>query len=162
MAAEPSPRLFTVSEYYRMGKAGVFKEDDRVELIEGEIIQMPPIGNRHSSCVLRLNRLLCPALLGRALVNIQNPVRLDERSEAVPDVLVLKPRPDDYSTGHPRPEDTLLLVEVSDSSLSYDRGRKLPLYARQGVPEVWVVELPNALISVHHGPTKDGYRTSET
>src|ERR1051325_266182 len=123
-----------------MGKAGILKAGDRVELIEGEIIQMPPIGSRHASCVGRLTRLLVPALRDRAFVYVQNPVRLDELSEPVPDLAVLKPRPDDYSTGHPRSGDTLLVVEVSDTTLSYDRGRKLPLYARQRVQEVWIVE----------------------
>src|SRR5437868_5275408 len=112
MAAEPSPRRFTAEDYYRMAKAGVFKEDDRVELIEGEIIEMPPLGSRHASCVGRLIRLLAPALGQRAFVNVQNPVRLDDYSEPVPDFLVLKQRHDDYSTGHPKPADTLLVIEV--------------------------------------------------
>src|SRR5437764_6893632 len=117
MAAEPSPRRFTVKEYYRMAKAGIRDEDDRVELIEGEIIQMPPIGSPHASCVKRTNLVFIIGVRGAATVSVQDPLRLSDRSEPVPDLMLLRPRPDFYAAGHPTVADVLLLVEVSDTTL---------------------------------------------
>ncbi len=159
MAAEPIRRLFTVDDYYQMGEAGILTAQDRVELIEGEIIEMPPIGGPHASHVLRLNHLFMNALGDVALVNVQNPLRLSRRSEPVPDLVLLRPRADFYLE-HPTPRDVFLVVEVCDSSLAYDRGIKLPLYAREGTPEVWLVELHPQQISQHQDPTSNGYRMS--
>src|SRR6266850_3035884 len=125
------PRLFTVAEYYRMTEAGIFKEDDRVELIEGEVVSMSPIGSRHAACVERLSALIRHAVLNESIsVRIQNPVRLSEYSEPLPDVSLVRTREDFYAAGHPAAADVVLLIEVADASLMYDRHTKIPLYAR--------------------------------
>ncbi len=133
-----TPRLlrrpFTVAEYHRMAEAGVLGEDDRVELLEGEIVQMTPIGSRHAACVARLTHLFVDRLQGRAQVNVQNPVHLSERSEPQPDLALLRPRPDFYARAHPGPADVLLLVEVAETSSDVDWTVKIPLYAGAGVP----------------------------
>ena len=130
---------FTVHDYHRMGEAGILHEDDRVELIEGELVEMAAIGTRHFSCVNGLTRMLVRGVGDEAIVSVQNPVRLDEHSEPQPDLTVLRMR--DYRESLPVPEDVLLLIEVSDPTLAYDRGVKLPLYARSGIREVWIVDL---------------------
>src|SRR5436309_1828637 len=145
MAAKPTRRLFTVDEYYRMAKAGILNEDDRVELIEGEIIQLPPIGGPHGSIVIRLNWLFSDRLRGRAVISPQNPFRISARSEPLPDFQLLRPRADFYRR-HPEPPDVLLVVEVSDTTLAYDQRVKIPLYARSGVPEVWIVDIRADLV----------------
>lgn len=150
-------RRFTVEEYHRMAEAGILTEDDRVELIEGEIVQMTPIGQRHAATVARLTRRLVPAVADRALVWPQNPIRLPRDTEPQPDLVLLRPRPDDYAQGPARPEDILLLVEVADSSYRYDAGVKLSLYARAGVPEVWIADLTRDLLEVHREPGPSGY-----
>jgi Uma2 family endonuclease len=136
----PTRRRFTVDEYYCMAEAGILHEDDRVELIEGDIIAMAAIGNRHMSCVKRLNRLFNERLGRRVVVSVQDPIRLSRRTEPQPDVALLRPRDDFYAPGHPGPDDVLLVVEVVDTSLPYDR-RKLRLYARAGIPCVWLAIL---------------------
>ena len=140
-------RRFTVYEYHRMGEAGILHEDDRVELIEGELVEMTAIGTRHFACVNRLNRLLVGALGDEAIVSVQNPVRLNEYNEPQPDLAVIRPR--DYRLSLPGPGDVLLLVEVSDTTLAYDRSVKLPLYARAGIGVVWIVYLPGWTIECH-------------
>ncbi|MBM2812424.1 MAG: hypothetical protein HW416_3183 [Chloroflexi bacterium] len=157
MAVERARRLFTVADYYRMAETGILAEDDRVELIEGEIVEMPPIGDRHASCVGRTTDLFFRLFGNLARVWVQNPVRLSNRSEPVPDLMLLQPRPDFYVSGHPKASDVLLLVEVSDSSEAYDRRVKLPLYAREGVPEVWIVDLGRSVVRVHREPSPTGY-----
>jgi len=159
--AQPVRRRFTVDEYYKMGKARILCEDERVELIEGDIIQMPPIGGPHASRVNRLNYQFVLALANRAMVTVQNPLRLNTESEPVPDVLLLKPR-DDFYESHPTPSDVLLLVEVSDTTLRYDLRTKVPLYARLGVPEVWVEDLRGDVLRVFRDPAPTGYGTSFT
>jgi Uma2 family endonuclease len=143
-----------------MGKAGILTEDDRVELIEGEIVQMPPIGSPHASGVRRVTRLFYVGLGDAAVVSVQDPLRLSNESEPVPDVILLRPRPDFYAAGHPTAADVLLLVEVSDTTLAYDLRRKVPLYAREGVPEVWVVDLNGQRILVYRDPSPTGYQMS--
>ena len=133
--------LFTVDDYQRMGETGILREDDRVELIEGEIVSMPPIGSPHGGGVKHLNRLLAQAVGERAIVAVQDPVVLRPRSEPQPDIALLRPRPDFYAHSHPEAADVLLLIEVADSTLHYDLHVKVPLYARQGIPEVWVVDI---------------------
>jgi len=152
-------RRFTAEEYHKMAEVGILHEDDRVELIEGDIVQMAAIGSRHMMCVIRLNRLLVPMVDDGALVSPQNPVRLGERLEPEPDLAVLRVR--DYTDSLPGPEDVLLLMEVSDTTLGYDRRVKLPLYARSGVPEVWILDLTGERIERHTGPSADGYRHTE-
>ena len=150
-------RRFTVYEYHRMGEAGILHEDDRVELIEGELVEMAAIGTRHFACVNRLNRLILGAVGDEAIVSVQNPVRLDEYTEPQPDVTVIRPR--DYRLSLPGPEDVLLLIEVSDTTLAYDRGVKLPLYARAGIQEVWIVNLSGGTVERHTDPSANGYRS---
>jgi Uma2 family endonuclease len=160
MSVQIAKHSFTVAEYERMGEAGILSEDDRVELIEGEIIEMSPIGERHAACVDALAELL-KELLGRSVnVRIQNPIRLDDYSEPQPDIALLKRRDDFYRHAHPRPADVLLVVEVSDSTLEYDRQIKLPLYARAGVPEVWIVNLVDDVIETYAQPSGDSYRAA--
>jgi Uma2 family endonuclease len=158
--AEPLKRLFTRDEYYAMAEAGILKPEDRVELLEGEIYRMTPIGNRHAGCVNRLVGAFAPLLAThRAVLSPQNPVDLTDISELQPDLALLRPRDDFYGEGHPTPADVLLLVEVADSSLGLDRDTKIPLYARCGIAETWLVNLPKNLLEVHRAPGRDGYRT---
>lgn len=159
MAVEVTRRLFTVDEYERMAQAGILHEDDRVELIEGEVVQMTAIGARHAAAVARILALFA-GLRARAVLWPQNPLRLSQRSAPQPDVVLLKPRKDFYAGGHPGPADVLLLVEVMDVSASYDRGVKLPLYARHGIPEVWLVDLEQERVEVYREPRAEGYSSA--
>jgi Uma2 family endonuclease len=149
---------FTVAEYQRMGQVGIFSEDDRVELVCGEIIEMSPIGEPHAACVGRLTQETILMLLRSAIVWVQNPVVLDGYSEPQPDVAVLRPRADFYGQAHPGPEDVLLVIEVSDTTLGYDRKIKVPLYARSGIPETWIVNLPEERIEVYADPAGGIYQ----
>ena len=154
----PARHQLDVRAYYKMAEAGILTHNDHVELIGGEIFDMAPIGSTHAGKTNRLNRLFTRAAAdGFALVSVQGPLRLDALNEPQPDVMLLKPRKDDYQGRHPGAADVLLLVEVSESSLAYDRGMKLALYARFGVPEVWIVDLPGAAIEVYREPTGDAY-----
>ena len=150
----------TVDEYHRMAEAGVLAPDARVELIEGEIIDMAPIGTRHGSAVLRLNQLLNVVCQGQAIVSVQAPLRLSNRSEPEPDLMLLRPRADFYAAAHPGPADVLLLIEVSDSTARYDREIKLPLYARHWVAEVWIVDLDAGVLRCFSRPQGDAYADS--
>jgi len=140
MLVQPTRRLFTAEEYHRMGEAGILHDDDRVELIEGEIVEMAPIGSRHFHAVTTLTHALVKAVGERALVSIQGPLRLSERTEPQPDVVLLRRRAD-YRARGPHAEDALLVVEVADTTLGYDRGTKLRLYARAAIPEAWIVDM---------------------
>lgn len=145
-----------------MGETGILGEDDRVELIEGEIVEMTAIGARHAACVNRFTRILSRELeTRRGIVAVQNPLVLGERSEPQPDVVVLRPRDDFYAAGHPGARDVLLLIEVMDTSQEYDRGVKLPLYAGHGVPEVWLVDLAAETVETYREPQGDAYRIRE-
>ena len=147
----------SVHDYHRMGETGVLAPGARVELIEGEIFDMAPIGKTHASIVDRLNRMFVLATGDRAIVRVQGPVRMGEHSEPEPDVTLLRPRADYYREIAPGTADVLLIVEVSDSTQRYDRRVKVPLYARHGVPEVWVIDLENRLAHFHRNPSGDGY-----
>ncbi len=149
-------RLLTVDEYHRMGEVGILTDDDRVELIEGELVAMAPIGSEHIAATNALTRLLVLAVGDRGIVSVGNPVRLTRHSEPQPDFSVLKPR-DDYRKTMPRPEDTMLAVEVANTSLDFDRKVKLALYARGGIPEVWVVNLTAEEVEVYRSPVADSY-----
>jgi len=148
------PHLFTVADYHRMTEAGLFHENPRVELIQGQIIDMAAIGSPHFGMVNRLTRLLVPLVRAHGLVSVQNPVRLDPGSEPQPDIAILKPRADDYETGVPGPDDVLLPIEVADTSLDFDRDVKVPLYAQSGIAEYWIVNLPERIVKVHREPTR--------
>ena len=158
MLAEMERKRFTTAEYHEMTAAGILGENDRVELIEGEILKMAAIGSFHAACVGRLTRLFTSVFSNRVIVWVQNPIRIGEYSEPEPDVALLKDRPDFYEANHPTPEDVYLIVEVADSSLGYDRGFKLPVYARSGVGEVWVVDLDAACVEAYSQPSKNGYK----
>ncbi len=158
-AAVPTRRRFTVAEYHAMAKAGILTEKDRVELLDGDIIVMPPIGDWHAATVKRLNNAMLPPLQGRAIVSVQDPTRLDNNSEPQPDVMLLRWRDDFYEGGHPGPADVLLLIEVSDTTIDYDRNQKLPRYARAGVPEVWINNRGNRRIEAYTEPAGDEYTT---
>lgn len=142
-----------------MAETGIFTEDDRVELIDGEIIEMAPIGSAHAARVRRLGRLFHESFEpSEAIVSVQNPVRLGQHSEPEPDLALLKPREDDYAAAHPEAGDLLLVVEVADTSLEDDRDRKIPLYARHQVPVVWLVDLRNERVEIYDQPSGGEYR----
>ena len=153
-------RRFTVDEYYAMGEAGILTEDDRVELIDGVIVEMAPVGSRHVGVVNGFNRAFTEAVGRRAVVQVQSPIRLDDGTEPQPDLALLLERADLYASGHAGPQDVLLLIEVSDSSVDYDRNEKLPRYARAGIPEVWLTLLPEDVVESHTEPTENGYRVT--
>jgi Uma2 family endonuclease len=158
MAVALKRRLFTVDEYYRMAEAGILTADDRVELIEGEIVEMSPIGSPHAGQVNHLNSILTTRLGGRAIVSVQNPVRLSQRSEPQPDLAILRPRDDSYRRSHPGPADILLIIEVMDTTVEMDRRVKAPLYARAGVRETWLLDVNAERIEAYRAPTPEGYR----
>jgi len=162
MTLTPTRRRFTVHDYEQMGRAGILAEDDRVELIDGEILQMSPIGSRHFAAVARSGKRFEQLFGDVALIVGQSPVRLDEHNEPEPDLALLKPRRDFYDAALPTPSDVFLLVEVADTSLEYDLRTKLPLYARHDIPEVWVVDVNADTILVCRDPTPKGFRTSWT
>jgi len=161
MVAEPNlpRRRFTVDQYHRMIRAGILREGERVELIEGEIIEMAAVGNRHIACILDLDELFQVGLAGRARVSVQNPVQLSASSEPEPDLTILRHRPDRYRSGPPLAEDVYLLIEVSDTTLAYDRGIKLRLYALAGVPEYWIFDLKRNRLLVFREPEGAVYFT---
>jgi Uma2 family endonuclease len=145
-----------------MNEAGILTEDDRVELINGEIIEMSPIGRKHSACVNRLNSIFSQLLGKRVIVAVQNPITLDNFSEPQPDIALLKPREDFYESAHPQPSDVFLLIEVADSSFEYDRDIKIPLYAANGIVEVWLVDIIEQKIIVYRQPTENTYSKIKT
>ena len=151
------PRKFTVEEYYRMAEVGILKRDERVELIEGEIVVMPPIGPEHANDVDVFNELLVRYAPGRYRVRVQNPVRLNDHSEPEPDVALVRRRAEGYGAAHPTPEDVLLIIEVAASSLGYDRDVKAHIYGRAGVPETWVKNLREDCIERFTEPGAEGY-----
>jgi Uma2 family endonuclease len=162
MHAEVTKKLFTVDDYYRMAEAGILSERDRVELIEGEIIEMSPIGNRHAACVNRANELFVSSLKERALVSVQNPLRLNKYNEPQPDIVVMKRRDDYYASRPLSPEDTFFVLEVSDTTFRYDAKIKLPLYAAAGVRELWIENLKEDALLVCRDPAGRNYNTQLT
>jgi Uma2 family endonuclease len=143
-----------------MAEAGILTEDDRVELIDGEILEMSPLGRKHWVCVNRITRLFVRAVGDRAIVHIQNPIVLGDYTEPQPDLVLLRPRDDFYADMDATPDAILLLIEVADSSVDYDRRVKAPLYARMSIPEYWLADVGREHIVVHLDPTSDGYRTT--
>lgn len=159
MAVPLKRRRFTLDQYHRMGEVGIFHPQDRVELIEGEIIEMTPIGSRHAATVARVTSFFVTRLGSRATVWSQNPLVMPrQESEPEPDVMVLVPRADFYAPAHPEPPDVRLLIEVADSSLLYDQRTKFPLYARAGIAEAWLVDVDGRRVEIHRGPTPAGFR----
>jgi len=147
----------TVEGYHQMAAAGILGPDDRVELIAGEVLDMSPIGSLHAALVAALSDYLGRLAGGRLTVWAQNPIRLSDSSEPQPDIALVKPRADYYATAHPGPADTLLIVEVAESSLPYDLGVKVPLYARHAIPEVWVIDAATRTTHRFRGPRPEGY-----
>jgi Uma2 family endonuclease len=159
MTLELTRYCFTTADYDRMIEAGILDEDSRIELIEGEIVEMTPIGRRHAACVDRLTRLLGSRAEDSAQLRVQGPIHLGEASEFQPDLAVLRRSGDYYASSHPTSRDVFLLVEVADSSASVDRQIKVPVYARYGIAEVWLVDLEANLVTVYRDPTPTGYAT---
>ncbi|MGF1613973.1 MAG: Uma2 family endonuclease [Gammaproteobacteria bacterium] len=153
----PTRYKLSVEDYHRLGDAGILNEDSRVELIEGELIEMAPIGGPHMAVVNRLTKLLVLAVGDLGVVSVQNPVRLPPHSEPQPDFAILKPRAGDAVSAVPGPEDVLLLIEVAGATLAYDRGTKLVLYAKSGIAESWIVNLQSKCVEVYREPTTHGY-----
>ena len=158
MSLQIARHFFTVAEFERMGEAGIFAEEARLELIEGEIVEMSPIGSRHAACVKFLSRFLNATVRDTALVSIQDPIQLDDYSEPQPDVALLRLREDFYRHAHPKPTDVLLIIEVADTTVDYDRLVKVPLYAKAGIREVWVINLPAEQIEIYAEPAGGKYQ----
>ena len=159
---KPQLRRFTVAEYYAMAEAGILTEDDRVELLDGVIINMAALGSRHIGSVNGFTRELSAAVGRRAVVQVQSSVRLDDGTEPVPDLALLRERADLYSSSVAGPRDVLLLIEVADSSVDYDRNEKLPRYALAGIPEVWIAVLPERVVEAHTEPVNGRYTQMRT
>ena len=154
----PVPRhRLTRRDYYRMGEAGILGHTDRVELLEGQLVDMSPIGPRHAIVTGNLTQLLFAACAGRAWVRCQDPVVLDDGSEPQPDIALVRRPWQGYPDTHPGPDDIVLLIEVADTSLDFDRMVKLALYARAGIREVWIADLTTEMVFVHRGPPGGGY-----
>ncbi|MBD1806481.1 MAG: Uma2 family endonuclease [Symplocastrum torsivum CPER-KK1] len=158
MSIELLRRRFTIKQYHQMAEAGILTEDDRVELIRGEIVEMTPIGRRHAACVDRLNEMFILRLAQATIVRVQNPVELDDNSEPQPDLVLLRRRADFYEAGHPQAEDILLLVEVADTTVEADRDVKILLYANSGIAEVWLVDINAQCLEVYRQPSENGYQ----
>lgn len=152
-------RQFTVTEYQRMAATGILQEDDRVELIDGEIFQMSPIGSRHVACVNRLVACISPQVAQAVIVSVQNPIQLTDYSQPQPDLALLGADADFYAAALPIPRDVLLLIEVADVSLEYDRDVKVPRYAEANIPEVWLVNVVGEDVTVYTEPQGSSYRT---
>jgi Uma2 family endonuclease len=161
MAGTVVKRRFTADEYERMGRAGILSERDRVELVDGEIVTMTPIGPRHAGCVGKATKVFVDAVGDRAIVHPQNPVRLGAYDEPQPDLVLLRPRADSYTTAHPGPGDVLLIVEIADSSLDYDRAVKGHLYAAAGIPEYWLVDLAALTVWRYATPERGAFQDVE-
>ena len=158
LSRHPAPRRrLTTAEFYRMGEVGILGADDRVELIEGQLVAMSPIGVRHALAVDSLNEQFIYAAAGRAKVRVQHPVTLDDGTEPQPDIALVRDRWHGYPQRHPGPQDILLLVEVSDASLPFDRAGKCELYARSGIQEYWIVDLIKNVVRIHREPASNGY-----
>ena len=159
LAANPwvTRRPISVAEYHRMGEVGILGDRDRVELIEGELVAMSPIGSYHHGTVITLTQALVRAVDDRAMVSVQGPIRLDDFSEPEPDFALLRPRSDSYRDAHAEPADVLLLIEVADTSLNYDRAVKRALYARHAIPELWIVDLNAGEVEICRQPDTNGY-----
>ena len=148
----------TVAAYHRMGEVGILAPDLRTELIEGESVEIPPIGHTHGGTVNYLSNRLKESIGSAVIVAVQNPVQLSELSEPQPDIALLRPRTDYYREAHPRPDDVLLVIEVAEKTLRYDRDVKLPLYAKAGIPEAWLVDLKAETLTVCNDPSSAQYQ----
>ena len=159
MAAENSRRLFNVHEYHRMVDAGILSEDDRVELIRGEILIMSPVGPPHEGAILRASNGLFPIVGNRAILGVRGAIGLDDWDEPQPDIFLLRPRADFYTKAHPGPSEIFLIIEIADSSLDYDRTVKASLYGETGVPEYWVADITNDCVWAYSDIQERHYQT---
>ena len=150
-------RRFTVDEYYKLAEVGILAPDERVELLAGEIILMAPIGIKHAYGVTQFSEEFSVRLGRRVTVRVQNPIRLSEGEEPEPDVAILHRTDDGYASRHPEPEDIILLIEIADSSVGFDRRHKLPMYALHGIPEVWLGDINARRVEVYDQPMAAGY-----
>jgi Uma2 family endonuclease len=150
-------RRFSIEEFHKMCEVGIFGEDDRVELIEGEIIEMPPIGGPHIQSVNHITRVFVLALGEHGVVSVQNPIVLPPRSQPQPDISILRPSARTLPAGPPTGEDVLLIIEVADTTLAYDRGIKMRLYAKHRIPEFWILDLQGRRLEVYRDPGPNGY-----
>jgi Uma2 family endonuclease len=157
MAVQTQKKLFTVEDYYKMAEVGILEPEDRVELIQGEIIQMSPIKSFHASVVDTLQDILLFYLRGKAIIRTQNPLFIDDFSEPEPDLTIAQFQEHKYRHQHPRPDNVHFLIEMADTTLQKDRKLKLPLYAKAGIPEVWIVNLKNHSVEVYRNPLDGAY-----
>jgi Uma2 family endonuclease len=157
MTAQMSRHQFTVAAYAQMWRSGIFREDDRVELLDGEVRTMSPIGPLHAAIVKRLNTILSKLIPATAIVSIQDPIHLSDYTEPQPDVALLHYRADFYAQGHPVADDILMVIEVADSSIEYDRDEKLPRYAQAHIAEVWIIDLNQLTIEQYSQPRNGKY-----
>jgi len=153
---------FTVADFARMAAAGIFAEDDRVELIDGEVRVMSPIGPRHAAIVKRLNALLSRQVATTAIISVQDPIQLTDYTEPQPDIAVIRVREDFYAHAHPLSADVLLVVEVAETSLEYDREEKVPRYAQARIPEVWLIDVERETVTQYTQPDGTRYRGEQT
>jgi Uma2 family endonuclease len=160
MSRQLAKYWITVNEYERMGEAGIFHSDARLELLEGGIYEMSPIGSNHAACVDFLATMLTQLAQRNFIVRVQNPIRLDDFSEPQPDIALLRWRDDFYRHAHPTPADVLLVIEVADSTVESDRLYKMPLYAKAGIREAWLVNLPETRIEIYAEPAEGLYHFS--
>jgi Uma2 family endonuclease len=158
MTAQLLTHKFTTQQYHLMHEAGVFAEGDRLELINGEITKMSPIGRKHAACINRLVRSFTKKLGAQIVLSVQNSIRMDDNSQPQPDLAILKLRNDFYEEGLPTPSDILLIIEVSDSTITYDRDVKMPLYAAAGIPEMWLFDVNKKAIEGYSLPSPSGYK----
>lgn len=154
-------KKFTVGQYHQMIESGILTDRDHVELIQGEIIEMSPVGRHHAACVDRLNELLVLKLFRKALIRVQSPILLSDNSEPQPDISILQRREDFYNAGHPTPADIFALVEVSDSTIEFDRDVKVPMYAQEQISEVWLLNLNNTQIERYRQPIANTYQQQQ-
>lgn len=162
MTVQTLRKKFTVGQYHQMLESGILTDRDRVELLQGEIIEISPIGRRHAACVDRLTELFVGELRGKAIVRVQNPVQLSGNSEPEPDFAILRRKPDFYAEGHPQSSDVFALIEVSDTTLEFDRTVKTHLYAQNQIAEVWIIDLTAATVQIYREPSASGYQQLQT
>jgi len=151
-------KKFALEEYHQIIASGVLREDYLIELINGEIFEMSPVGFKHASCVKKINYLFAEKLGSKVIIGVQDPIKLNDNSEPQPDLVLLKPRDDFYANQHPIPEDIFLLIEVADSSIDYDKNFKIPIYAENKVQEIWLIDLNQNLLEVYQNPYKNYYQ----
>lgn len=161
MAIHTPKRRFSVEEYHRLARSGILKEEDKVELVQGEIVEMSPIGPKDASTVTRMVRLLTEIFKDQYLISPQNPIQLGLDSEPEPDIVILKEKADFYATCHPKAEEVIFIIEVADSTLQYDKEVKLALYAQSGIAEYWIVDLQAHQLMIHSFPDGNTYQQLE-